>query len=54
MLADPQDGAINYFHGLAGHISRNIDGEQVDIVLCREKLEEVFLELPWDPEQHQL
>lgn len=27
MLADPQDGAINYFHGLAGHISRAIGGE---------------------------
>ncbi|MAW59616.1 MAG: hypothetical protein CMJ94_02130 [Planctomycetes bacterium] len=52
MLADPTDGAYNYFHGLAGHVSRAIGGEQVDIVLCRLKLDDPYVDIPWDPAKH--
>lgn len=52
MIADPTDGAISYFHGLAGHLSRAVGGEEVDIVLCRETLDDVFLTLAWDQSKH--
>lgn len=52
MLADPDDGAINYFHGLAGHVSRAIGDEEVDIQLCRLKLDDPFLDIPWEAERH--
>lgn len=52
MLADPEDGAIKYFHGLAGHVSRAIEGEQVDIILCREELADEFMTIAWDSDEH--
>jgi hypothetical protein len=46
------DSAIGCFHGLAGSISLAIEGEQVDIILCREALDDEFLTIAWDQEKH--
>ena len=52
MLADPEDGAISYFHGLAWQVSQAAGGEEVDIILCRESLDDAFMTIAWDAEKH--
>jgi hypothetical protein len=52
MISDPEDGAIRYFHGLAGQVSRAVGGEEVDVILCRESLDDAFLTIAWDADRH--
>ena len=40
-------GVVSYMHGLAKTISAAMGGEPVDIVLCRESLDEPFYTVKW-------
>jgi predicted Zn-dependent protease with MMP-like domain len=40
-------GVVSYMHGLARVVSEAVGGEPVDIVLCRETLDEVVYTVTW-------
>lgn len=42
-----ENGAVSYFHGLALHLSGIASGEEIDIVLCRESLDDAFYTVKW-------
>jgi len=41
------DGAVNYMRGLAFMVSAAMESEPVDIVLCRESLDDSFYTIKW-------
>lgn len=44
--------AVSYFHGLANHVSRALDGAEIDIILCEETLDTPFHTVKWTPQQN--
>lgn len=44
-----KDGNLSYMRGLAVHISRAIDGEEIDFVLCRLQLDKPYYTLNYQP-----
>ncbi len=51
IIADGEDdGAVSYAHGLAGVVSQAVGGEEVDIILCRKKLDDEFYTVKWKAE----
>lgn len=47
LQTDPEDDIFRYFHSLAWRISEATGGEVVDIILCRESLDEAVMTLAW-------
>lgn len=48
MIADGEEsGVTNYMHGLAYVISQEAGGEPVDIIMCRESLDDSFYTVVW-------
>ena len=43
-----ESGVTNYMHGLAYFVSEAVGGESVDIILCRESLDDPFYTVVWD------
>lgn len=43
-----ESGVTSYMHGLAYVLSQAVGGEPVDIILCRESLDDSFYTVVWD------
>lgn len=51
VIRDGEDeGAVNYMHGLAYVVSQAVGGEPVDVILCRETLDDPYYTVVWTPE----
>jgi hypothetical protein len=42
-----KDGSVSYMHGLALHVSKAIDNQEVDVVMCKLRIAEPFYTVKW-------